>query len=122
MPQSRLILLVHPEDAIRVTLQVVLKREGYTVLEATDGSAALEHIREGVPDLVITEMRLPRTSGAELIRTIRNDKSYPRLRVIAIGDEATRQDAEAAGADEFCLEPVSPQQLTKAVVALIGRA
>lgn len=122
MPAAPVILLVHATDESRVTFQVVLKREGYTVLEAPDAHGALEQIRERVPDLVITAMRLPRISGAELIRTIRNDKSYPRLRVIAIGETTTRADAEAAGADRFCAVPLTPQQLTKAVVELIGRA
>lgn len=122
VPAAPVILLVHPTDESRVTFQVVLKREGYTVLEAPDASGALEQIRERVPDLVITAMRLPRISGAELIRTIRNDKSYPRLRVIAIGDATTQEDAEAAGADRFCVVPLTPQQLAKAVLGLIGRA
>ncbi|MGQ0815204.1 MAG: response regulator [Gemmatimonadota bacterium] len=122
MRRSRVILLVHSQDENRVTLQVVLKREGYVVLEATDASSALEQIRESVPDLVITEMRLPRASGGELIRTIRSDSSYPRLRVLAVGDESARADAEAAGADGFQIVPATPKNLIKAVVNLIGRA
>lgn len=103
-------------------MQVVLKREGYTVLEASDAKTAHEYIREQVPDLVITQMRLSRGSGAELIRTIRSDKSYPRLGIIAIGEEAVRDEALSAGADVFCNVPVRPVQLARRVQALIGRA
>lgn len=122
MPNSPTILLVHPEDETRVTFQVVLKREGYTVLEAPDVQTAHEYIREQVPDLVITQMRLRRGAGAELIRTIRSDKSYPRLGIIAIGEEAARAEALSAGADVFCKVPVRPAQLARQVQGLIGRA
>jgi len=103
-------------------MQVVLKREGYAIIEAADATEALEQIREAVPDLIITEMRLPRVAGSELIRTIRNDQSYPRVRVLAIGDESNQAEAEAAGADVFQATPVKPTPLIRRVTSLIGRA
>jgi CheY-like chemotaxis protein len=103
-------------------MQVVLKREGYAVIEAADATDALELIREAVPDLIITEMRLPRVSGCELIRTIRNDSSYPRPRVLAVGDPASRFEADAAGADAFQVSPLTAVQIVKQVTSLIGRA
>jgi two-component system, OmpR family, response regulator len=103
-------------------MQVVLKREGYAIIEAADATEALELIRDAVPDLIITEMRLPRVAGGELIRTIRNDRSYPRLRVLAIGDGSIQEEAEAAGADVFQATPVTPSPLVKLVTSLIGRA
>jgi CheY-like chemotaxis protein len=96
VPQSRIILLVQPDDESRVTFQVILKREGYAVIEAADANGALEQIRESVPELVITEMRLPRASGGELIRTIRGDKSYGYVRIIAVGEENLKEEAKAA--------------------------
>ncbi|MGQ0562859.1 MAG: response regulator [Gemmatimonadota bacterium] len=122
MRRRRVILLVHPQDENRVTWQVVLKREGYAIVEAVDAAGALEVIRDSVPDLVITEMRLPRNSGGDLIRTIRGDTSFPRLRVLALGDEAARAEALAAGADAYATVPVPPKQLVKLVASLIGRA
>lgn len=103
-------------------MQVVLKREGYAVIEAADATDALELIREAVPDLIITEMRLPRVSGCELIRTIRHDSSYPRLRVLAVGDAASKAEADAAGADVFQVSPLTAVQIVKLVTSLIGRA
>jgi CheY-like chemotaxis protein len=120
--RTRVILLVHPEDENRVTLQVVLRREGYAIVEAADAMEAHEQIRHSVPDLIITEMRLPRVSGGELVRTVRSDRSYPRVRVLALGDEATRAEAEGAGVDVFQATPVSPDQLVRLVTSLIGRA
>lgn len=122
MRRTRIILLVHPQDEKRVTLQVVLKREGYGIIEAADAQEALEQIRDSVPDLVITEMRLPRGAGVELIRTIRSDRSYPRVRIIALGEESNRADADAAGADIFQVESGTPEQMVRLVASLIGRA
>ena len=122
MRRSRVILLVEPDEGSRVTFQVVLKREGFVVLEATNASETLEQIRESVPDLLITEMRLPRTSGTKLIRMIRGEESHRNLRILAIGNESARRDATAAGADGFQATPVAPEQLVKAVTGLIGRA
>lgn len=118
----RVILVVHPDDESRVTLQVVLKREGYAVIEAQDANAALEQIRESVPDLLVVEMRLPRISGGELIRTIRADRSYGYLKIIATGDESFREEATAAGADAFEIQPVRRGPLIAQVRKLIGRA
>ena len=121
MRRSRVILLVHPDEGTRVTFQVVLRREGFVVLEASNASDALEQVRESAPDLLITEMRLPRTSGAKLIRTVRGD-AHVDLLILALGNESTRRDAEAAGADAFQVTPALPEQLVKVVTNLIGRA
>ena len=122
MRRSRVILLVHPDDGIRVTYQVVLRREGYVVLEATNTSEALEQIKESVPDLLITQTLLPRLDGVKLIRLIRSDQGYQPLRILALGAESAKRDATAAGADDFQETPVAPEQLVRAVTSLIGRA
>ena len=122
MRRSRVILLVHPDDGIRVTYQVVLRREGYVVLEATNTSEALEQIKESVPDLLITQTLLPRLDGVKLIRLIRSDQGDQPLRILALGAESAKRDATAAGADDFQETPVAPEQLVRAVTSLIGRA
>ena len=104
-----------------MTFQVVLRREGFVVLEASNASDALEQVRDSSPDLLITEMGLPQASGAKLIRTIRGDSDHPLL-ILALGDESARREAEAAGADSFQVTPTTPEQLVKAVTTLIGRA
>ena len=121
MPNTRVILLVHPQDENRATLEVMLKRQGYTVIEATDVMGALEQIRESVPDLVVTCMRLPRSRGSELIRTIRSDTSYPWLKVVALGDSPSQADADAAGADAFVVWPGKAQRVVAEATRMLGR-
>lgn len=121
MGSTRVILLVHPEDENRIRLQVMLKGEGYAVNEAEDVTGALKQIRESVPDLVVTCVRLPRTPGTELIRTIRSDASYPRVNVIALGANDTEDDAMSAGADAFLTWPGRPHRLVEVVKRMMGR-
>lgn len=121
MRSTRVILLVHPQDENRATLHVMLKREGYTVIEAADVMGGLEQIRESVPDLVVTAMRLPRSPGSELIRTIRSDTSYPWLKVLALGESGSQADAEAAGADAFVLWPGKPERVVAEATRMLGR-
>jgi CheY-like chemotaxis protein len=118
---TRVILLVHPQDENRATLQVMLRREGYTVIEAADVMGALEQIRESVPDLVVTAMRLPRSPGSELIRTIRSDTSYPWLKVLALGESGSQAQAEAAGADTFVVWPGKPERVVAEATRMLGR-
>jgi CheY-like chemotaxis protein len=118
---TRVILLVHPQDENRATLHVMLKREGYTVIEAADVMGALEQIRESVPDLVVACMRLPRAPGSELIRTIRSDASYPWLKVVALGESESQKDAEAAGADAFVVWPGRPERVVAEAMRMLGR-
>lgn len=119
--RTRVILLVHPQDENRATLEVLLRREGHVVIQADDAMAALEQIRHSVPDLVVTNMRLPRAGGSELIRTIRSDTSYPRLKVVALGDANSQKDAELAGADAFTVWPASAGGVLAVVRGILGR-
>ncbi len=122
MRSKHRIVLVHGDDTIRVTLQVILKAEGYVVMDARTASSALELIREDPPELVITEMKLPRSSGGDFIRLIRSDADTAGVCVLAIGDAGSADDAARAGADMFHTAPITPAQLVKLVNQLIGRA
>ena len=115
------ILLVFPNDETRVTLEVILKREGWAIFTTDSGPDALELIHDSMPVLVITDMRLPRGNGLELIRTVRSEESLAGLRIIATGEETSREEAEGAGADLFVVAPAAPHQLARSVVQLVGR-
>ncbi|HUP88636.1 MAG TPA: response regulator [Longimicrobiales bacterium] len=115
------IVLVFPDDETRVTLEVILKREGWAVFTTDSGPDALELIHDSMPVLVITEMRLPRGNGLELIRTVRSEDRLSALRIIATGEEASREEAVGAGADLFVAVPAAPHQLARSVVQLVGR-
>ena len=115
------IVLIFPDDETRVTLEVILKREGWAVFTTDSGPDALELIHDTMPVLIVTEMRLPRGSGLEIIRTVRSEERLSALRIIAIGEEASREEAMAAGADVFTTAPAAPHQVARSVVQLLGR-
>ena len=79
------ILLVDDEPSIRFVLTAVLEQNGYTVSVAEDGYAALKKIQESLPDLVITDLRMPNMNGFELLSVIR--RRFPTLPTIAISGE-----------------------------------
>ena len=83
-PQARL-LVVDDDAAIREVAAAMLGEEGYKVITAEDGIEALEVVAVSPPDLVITDLCMPRMSGFELLKVLR--AQFPRLPVIAISGE-----------------------------------
>lgn len=98
--KQKKILLVDDEPSIRFVLTAVLEQAGYAVEVAEDGFAALRKIHESVPDLVITDLRMPNMNGFELLSVIRH--RFPDTPTIAIsGEFLACQIDEGALADAF---------------------
>ena len=94
------ILLVDDEPNIRMVLSTVLEQQGYVVDVAEDGYAALRSIQRLMPDLVITDLRMPNMNGFELLSVLRT--RFPELPTIAISGEFFTVDAqEGPLADAF---------------------
>lgn len=99
MEQKRL-LIVDDEPSIRLILGAVFERQGYTVDTAEDGFAALRKVQQAVPDLVISDLRMPNMNGFELLSVLRN--RYPQVPTVAIsGEFLTREMNDALIADAF---------------------
>jgi CheY-like chemotaxis protein len=88
----RKILLVDDEPSIRFLLTTVLEQAGYRVEAAEDGYAALRKIQQALPDLVITDLRMPNMNGFELLSVLRT--RFPKLPTIAISGEFLTVDAQ----------------------------
>lgn len=86
------ILLVDDEPSIRFILSAILEQAGYTVTVAEDGFAALRKIQQTMPDLVITDLRMPNMNGFELLSVIRT--RFPELPTVAISGEFVRVDLQ----------------------------
>lgn len=101
------ILLVDDEPEIRDLLADLLEDEGYVIFQAGDGAEAFEIFKNEALDLVITDVRMPRRSGIELLKDIRN--SHIEVDVIILtgqSDEVTAIDCLRAGAYDYLLKPV----------------
>jgi len=81
----RRILIVDDDEITRYTLGALLSKEGYEVLTAGDGFEALAAMRCGIPDLIITDLKMPNMSGFELLGIVR--KRFPSIAVIAMSAE-----------------------------------
>jgi DNA-binding response OmpR family regulator len=115
------ILLV--EDALDLA-QVILRdleAEGYRVLHAADGVAALDLFAAQSPDLIILDWMLPKLGGMEVLRRLRQSSAAPVLMLTARSEEADRVLGLEVGADDYVTKPFSMRELVARVHALLRR-
>jgi len=116
MKDSISLLVVDDEIMMRNLLEKILLRDGYNVLLAEDGKRALEVLsRKGV-DIIISDMKMPRLNGFELLKAVKQD--YPDIGVImmtAYGDTYTVKDALLLGADEYITKPFKSYEISLVV-------
>lgn len=119
---ARRILLVEDEKAIRDAVSAYLEREGYWVTPAADGEKALDAFDRYPFDLVILDLMLPKVSGEEVCRSIRDSSDVPIIMLTAKGETEDRIAGLELGADDYLVKPFSPRELVARVRALLRRA
>ncbi len=115
------ILLVDDEHAIVESLGYALEREGYEVLEASDGGQALDLARATPPDLVLLDVMLPGMSGFEVCRILRQESRVPILMITARADEPDRIVGLDLGADDYVTKPFSVREVLARIRAALRR-
>jgi len=103
-------------------LRTILERDGHTVHGARDGAQVLELARRESPDVVVTDVRMPKLSGYEVCRRLKNDPStrfIPVVLVTGMDGMEERLEGINAGADDFLNKPVNPQELSARVRSLV---
>lgn len=116
------ILIVDDEPSIRQLMSTLLTLEGYTVTTAPDGRAALDHILNTPPDVVISDVRMPHMSGCELLTAIRANPMFDAIRFILLTsfvDESPETATAAARADACISKPFTREVMLKALRTLI---
>jgi DNA-binding response OmpR family regulator len=119
---TRRVLLVEDEKSIRSAVAAYLEREGYWVTPAEDGQAALEAFAKHKFDVIVLDLMLPKISGEEVCRRIRNASDVPIIMLTAKGEEEDRIAGLELGADDYLVKPFSPRELVARVRALLRRA
>lgn len=108
-----LVLVVDDEIIVADTLSTILERAGYVVLTAYDGQSALMMALQTQPDLVITDVSMPRMNGVELAISL--GKSLPRCRILLFSGNATSRDMMGlyGGREQFTLlsKPMHPTRV-----------
>lgn len=112
--RGRRILVVEDNVDLRHYMADIFDRQGYRVGEAGDGQEALDGLEAFRPDLIITDLMLPRVSGLDMITQIRSRSDYrttPILLVTARADDQTKQEAHQAGADAYLAKPFDEAEI-----------
>lgn len=118
---SEKVLVVEDEPTLIETLAYNLNRQGYAVVTATDGHAALVVARREQPDLIVLDVMLPGLDGFEVCRILRQEMNVPILMLTARTDEVDRVVGLEMGADDYLTKPFSMRELLARVKALLRR-
>ncbi len=115
------ILLVDDEQAVQTLLTYPLRKEGYEVVTAADGQAALDRFGEHRFDLVVLDIMLPKLDGIEVCRRIRTRSQVPIIMLTAKGDEIDKVVGLEMGADDYITKPFSVREFRSRVKAALRR-
>lgn len=116
------ILIVDDHPTSRMTAAALLAVEGYKVLEAESGPAALDMVRTSKPDLILLDVMMPEMDGFEVCRLVKQDEQtrlIPIIFITALNDRRSRIRGIEAGGDDFLTKPFDRLELTARVKSLV---
>lgn len=115
------ILVAEDEPLMLMAIVAKLKNEGFEVVGSPDGREALKALEAFTPDLIITDILMPYTSGLELIGIVKSNqlKKIPIIVLSGLGQEDTVMEAFQLGADDFITKPFNPTELSVRVKRLL---
>jgi DNA-binding response OmpR family regulator len=116
------ILLVDDEQSIQTLLSYPLRRDGYHVTSAQDGSEALQRFTEARFDLVILDLMLPKLDGVEVCRRLRSRSQVPIIMLTAKGSETDKVAGLEVGADDYITKPFDRRELIARIRSVLRRA
>ena len=121
MTISNVILIVDDDPAIRDSLSKELRANGYSTTTAADGAEGMTAFQSQIPDLVLTDLAMPRSDGFELIAGIRASSRVPVIVLSVRGADPDKVRALDLGADDFVTKPFSMAELLARVRAQLRR-
>jgi CheY-like chemotaxis protein len=116
------VLIVDDFDDTRLLLRTWLERRGFRVVEADNGFQAISQAETEAPDLIIMDMQMPQLDGLSATRRIRNLQSLNSVPIVAVsayGADQFREQALAAGCDEYVSTPFEPATLEGIIRSLV---
>ena len=120
---GRKILIVDDEPNIVISLEFLMKKEGFDVAVASDGEAALEQVARFGPELILLDVMMPKKSGYEVCQAIKADPALAAIKVVMLtakGRETEVAKGIAMGADAYVTKPFSTKDLVTQVKTLLG--
>ena len=122
MDRPARILLVDDEQSVQTLLSYPLRKEGYEVIQASDGREALERFEEQPCDLVVLDVMMPRLDGLEVCRRLRARSAVPIIMLSAKSEELDKVVGLELGADDYITKPFSLAEFRSRVKAALRRA
>jgi len=118
------ILVADDEPNIVISLEYLLKREGYAVTIARDGQEALDAIARDQPDLLLLDVMMPKKTGFEVCQEIRLNEALQHIKILMLTAKGRDTDVVkgmALGADAYMTKPFSIRDLVQKVAEMLGR-
>ena len=123
--EQKQILVVEDHDLLLVAIRDVLEMEGYHVVTAGDGLAALETMENFTPDLIVADISMPRMDGYKFFEAVRSRPEWVPIPFVFLTARAEREDrlkGKEMGAEDYLVKPFDPPELLVVVRSRIGRA
>ncbi len=120
-----LVLIADDDEDILTLVALRFRRSGLEVILARDGEEALELIRTRAPDAAVLDIAMPKLTGLEVVRRLRDSEATKALPIVLLTARAAEKDVELgldAGADEYITKPFSPQDLYACVQSVLSTA
>lgn len=120
-----LVLVADDDEDILTLVALRFRRSGLEVILARDGEEALELIQTRVPDAAVLDIAMPKLTGLEVVRRLRDSEATKAIPIVLLTARAAEKDVELgldAGADEYITKPFSPQDLYACVQSVLGAA
>ena len=115
------ILVVDDEQNIVELATMYLEQEGYRVISARDGQAALDRAKADHPALMVLDLMLPKVDGWQVCRKVRSESDMPILMLTARDDDVDKIVGLELGADDYMTKPFNPRELVARVKAILRR-
>ncbi|MDD5311254.1 MAG: response regulator [Candidatus Omnitrophica bacterium] len=119
MTDDKKTVLIVEDEPLNMRLTVdLLEINGFNTLSCCDGIAALETLKNAIPDIILLDINMPKMNGFEVHKKIREDRRLDRVRVLALSASVMKEDEErirAAGFDDFVPKPIDTKGLVKKI-------
>ena len=115
---TQTILTVDDSRTMRDMLRMALAEAGFNVLQAVDGVDGLEVLQRSMPDVIVTDINMPKMDGFGLIEAVRKDNRYRKVPILVLtteSDAAEKMRAKEAGATGWIVKPFEPTKLIAAI-------
>ena len=121
MSMYPLILIADDDPVVHESLGLYLESEGYEHQSAYDGQQALDMIESLHPDMMVLDLMMPKVTGIDVCRTVRQTSSLPIIMLTAKGEEIDRILGLELGADDYIVKPFSPREVLARIKAVLRR-